>query len=100
MEQKQSRVNTHSHLAKKRETLVRERETLLASFSTATEKKHPKRIDRICKQICQINDFLSSLDQIEEETQHRQHPGINRYVVSTLFLHESFKELTKDKNEQ
>ena len=41
-----------------------------------------------------------SLERIEAENTGRPNTGPRRYAVSSLFLHESFKKLTADRDEQ
>jgi len=96
MEQK----TTNSHLQRKRQKLTEKRDALLRSFSKVAVGGKRKRLEVICKQICQMNDFLQSLDLIEAETGPKQATTTKRYVVSSLFLHESFKKLTADRDEQ
>ena len=91
---------TTSHLERKREDLVKRREALIDSFSKAAVQIKPQRLSTMYKRICQTNEFLQSLDQIETETKPVLDSKSRRYVVSSLFLHESFKKLTADQNEQ
>ncbi len=49
--------------------------------------------------ICQTNEFLRSLEQIDGK-QTEVIPGRRRYAVSSLFLHESFTKLTADQDEE
>ena len=86
------------HLEEKRTTLVDRRERLIGRFEKAArERKGTKRLER---EIQRINEFLDSLDRIEAETTAKPEVGLQRYAVSSLFLHESFKKLTADRDEQ
>ena len=87
-----------THLEEKRHGLLAKREKLLARFSQAARDR--KRILRLFGQIQQTNEFLETLDKIEGETKTVATTGSRRYVVSSLFLHESFKKLTADQDEQ
>jgi hypothetical protein len=87
-----------THLEEKRTTLVERREKLIARFGKAAREL--KRTARIEREIQKVNEFLESLDQIALEATARPAPGPRRYAVSSLFLHESFKKLTVDQNEQ
>jgi len=85
-----------NHLEAKRKALLEKREKLIGRFSEKTRAR--RRTARICKDIQQTNEFLDSLERIEAE--NRQDSGPRRYAVSSLFLHDSFKKLTADADEQ
>lgn len=85
------------HLNEKRTALLDQREKLLVRFNTAARSK--KNTARVCTEIRRTNDFLSTLDRIAEENAPRPNDP-KRYAVSSLFLHESFKKLTADQDEQ
>jgi hypothetical protein len=87
-----------THLAEKRNALVGRREKLISRFGKAArERKGTTRLER---EIQRVNEFLESLDQIEAESTAKPEPGPRRYAVSSLFLHESFRKLTADRDEQ
>lgn len=87
-----------THLEDKRTALIDRREKLLGRFDRAArERKGTKRLER---EIQKVNEFLESLDRIEGETMPKPAAGLRRYAVSSLFLHESFKKLTADHDEQ
>ena len=50
-------------------------------------------------QAIRANDFLESLERIAAENAPSE-SGAKRYAVSSWFLHESFKKLTADQDEQ
>jgi hypothetical protein len=85
-----------AHLNAKRKTLVDKREALLNRFSDAARRK--QNTTRVCAEIRRVNEFLSTLDRIEAENTALDSP--RRYIVSSWFLHECFKKLTADANEQ
>ena len=87
-----------THLEEKRTTLVDRRENLIARFGEAARGR--KGTTRLKREIQRVNEFLESLDQIEAETIAKPEAGLRRYAVSSLFLHESFKKLTADRDEQ
>ena len=87
-----------THLEEKRTTLVDRRENLIARFGEAARGR--KGTTRLKREIQRVNEFLESLDRIEAETTARPDAGLRRYAVSSLFLHESFKKLTADRDEQ
>jgi hypothetical protein len=84
-------------LLKKRESLIARREKLIARFNDVARKR--KNTARLCTEIRRTNDFLESLERIADENT-RKPTDPRRYVVSSLFLHESFKKLTADPDEQ
>lgn len=89
---------TESHLQTKRVSLIGKRDRLLDGFADATKKAKPAKMERICRDLRQTNEFLDSLTRIENE-KPAQTSG-HRYVVSSMFLHECFKDLTADRDEQ
>jgi hypothetical protein len=86
-----------THLEEKRKTLIEKREKLLHRFNQTARNR--KNTSRVCTEIRRTNEFLESLEQIaSENTKVSSSP--RRYVVSSLFLHECFKKLTSDPDEQ
>lgn len=85
------------HLEEKRRVLVAKREQLLDRFSAAV--RNGKGTTRTCTEIRRVNDFLSTLEQIQTENSGKPDAGPRRYAVSSLFLHECYKTLTADENE-
>jgi hypothetical protein len=86
------------HLEEKRKVLIEKREKLIDRFNQTTRAR--KSTTRVCAEIRRTNDFLESLERIVAENSGRPNTGPRRYVVSSLFLHESFKKLTADMDEQ
>ena len=86
------------HLEEKRKTLVEKREILLDRFSKAARTR--KNTSRVSKEIQRTNEFLESLERIVVENTSAPNSGPRRYVVSSLFLHDCFKKLTADPDEQ
>jgi hypothetical protein len=86
------------HLIEKRTTLVDRREKLIARFNESARQR--KATTRVCNEIRRTNEFIESLERIEAENTARPNTGPRRYAVSSLFLHECYKKLTADKNEQ
>ena len=84
-------------LQQKREALVQKREGLIGHFAEAARSGQP--FGRVVDDIVVTNEFLMSLDEIAAENRSDSDRG-PRYAVSSLFLHESFKKLTADENEQ
>jgi len=87
-----------THLDDKRKSLVERREMLIGRFNDAARKR--KSTTRVCTEIRRVNEFLASLEQIETENTRLPNAAPRRYAVSSLFLHDSFKKLTADPDEQ
>ena len=87
-----------AHLEEKQTSLADRREKLIARFAKAARAR--KRTARLEREIQRINEFLESLERIAAETTAKPGAGLRRYAVSSLFLHESFKKLTADRDEQ
>lgn len=86
-----------THLEEKRKALSERREELIGRFSDAARAR--RNAARVCAEIRWTNDFLESLERIvAENAQTATEHG--RYAVSSLFLHECFKKLTADPDEQ
>lgn len=82
-----------------RQRLTKKRDTLVAAFTKAADTGKSKRLSELYVKICQTNEFLRSLDQIDSK-QTGVVSGRRRYAVSSLFLHESFTKLTADRDEE
>lgn len=87
-----------TYLEEKRTALVERREKLIGRFDQAARTR--KGMARLFAEIHKTNQLLDSLDLIAAETTAKRDPGHRRYTVSSLFLHESFKKLTADQDEQ
>jgi len=86
-----------THLEEKRTALVEKREDLIGRLGQAARNR--MKMERLVFEIRQTNDFLESLERIVAENTRRP-DGPKRYLVSSWFLHESFKKLTADPDEQ
>lgn len=84
-------------LDQKRKALTQKREYLIVNFGEAARRG--KEVDRIVGDILVTNDFLESLDHIAAENKPDTTRS-RRYAVSSFFLHESYKKLTADADEQ
>ena len=81
--------------------LLKKRAALLDQFAASAASGKQKRLSALFIKIRQTNDFLDSLEVIRNESSPpRQLSGRRRYAVSSLFLHESFRKLTADQDEQ
>lgn len=86
-----------THINEKKKALTEKREKLIGKFGDAVRARKPAA--PIEAAIRRTNEFLESLDRIiEENTRTPDLP--RRYAVSSLFLHECFKKLTADPDEQ
>jgi len=88
---------TSMHIHGKKQALVAKREQLIARFAESARAQ--RSTIRFTSEIRLVNQFLATLDQIEAEST-RPPGGPPRYAVSSLFLHECFKKLTVDPDEQ
>jgi len=89
-----------NHLETERQRLLKKRQLLVDDFAKAAGGNRPKRLSQLFIKIQQTNNFLESLGQIEADAQAANAAGPRRYAVSSLFLHESFRKLTADQDEQ
>jgi hypothetical protein len=85
------------YLEEKRQVLVAKREQLIGRFNESARAR--KNTARVCSEIRRVNDFLATLDQITAENEPNAN-GPRRYAVSSFFLHDCFKKLTADPDEQ
>jgi hypothetical protein len=85
------------HIDEKKKALIEKREKQISRFNTAA--RAGKNTAGVGMEIRRTNEFLASLDRIIEENTRK--PGDpRRYTVSSLFLHDCFKKLTADVDEQ
>jgi hypothetical protein len=87
-----------THLEEKKAALLARREKLSTRFIRAVQER--KGLSRLCAEIRKVNEFLESLERIAAENADRPDNGLRHYAVSSLFLHESFRKLTADRDEQ
>lgn len=78
--------------------LLRARQRLLSAYSAAVERQQAVRMNYLNRRLQDTNSFLTSLTTIEADLSAP--PPCPRFAVSSIFLHECFKQLTADKNEQ
>lgn len=84
-------------LESKKRVLVEKREKLITRFNDSA--RAGKNAAHVCTEIRRVNDFLATLDSIVEENARKPGEPL-RYAVSSLFLHDCFKKLTADPDEQ
>ena len=78
-----------TNIQTERQRLLKKREALLDGFTKAATVGKARRLSELLIKICQTNEFLKSLEEIEKASPPAI-PGRRRYAVSSLFLHESF----------
>jgi hypothetical protein len=88
-------------LDEKRDLLVQRQKRQLDAFQKAVKGDcEGKNLGRLYERIYRTKEFLDALNHIEREGKSpASRPGI-RYVISSLFLHECFKALTADAEEE
>ena len=89
-----------SRLEEKREDLFSKREQLLRFFREASEQGNDRRMRYLCRRIQQTNEFVECLAEISSEMISQQVSGSRKYVVSSLFLYQCYRDLTADASEQ
>lgn len=86
-----------THLETKKLELIAKREQLIGRFNESA--RAGKCATRFTTEIHRVNDFLAALDRIAAENSPPT-SAPRRYAVSSLFLHDCFKKLTADSDEQ
>jgi hypothetical protein len=85
-----------THIDDKLRSFTERRERLIERFANAA--RAGKNTSRISTDIRRTNNFLASLQEIVAE--NTPDARGRRYVVSSLFLHDCFRKLTADRDEQ
>jgi len=80
--------------------LSAKRGELLLAFVEAAQQRKPSKMSRILERLKQTNAFLDSLERIDRSMPKKRLSAVKQYTVSSLFLHECFKALTADRDEQ
>jgi len=88
-----------TQLEQERQTLLTKRQELVTAFVGAVENRSASKMGRVFERLRQTNSFLDSLERIGEARDETESQS-RRYTISSLFLHECFKELTADRDEQ
>jgi len=86
-----------THIDLKKQALIEKREKLIARFNDATRAR--RNTGRVCLELRRTNEFLATLDRIVEENVRKPGEPL-RYAVSSWFLHDCFRKLTADADEQ
>src|ERR1700751_2026065 len=90
------------HLTRERNRLLAMRQKQLDAFVGEVSAGKRRKIGQLFLKIRQTNDFLRTLREIADSLSPASAAAAqrSRYAVSSLFLYESFKKLTADRNEQ
>jgi hypothetical protein len=89
-----------SNVESKRKLFASKREQYIQTLTHAARMGANEQLQQSCRDINLTNEFLASLDQLAVETKPLVDSGVRKFLVSSLFLHESYKKLTADKDEQ
>lgn len=90
----------NTDLGRQRRSLLLERKELIGSYIEAVERKKPSKLGKILEQLRQTDEVLNYLERIEDVVPEIKQQSDHHYTVSSLFLHECFKVLTADRDEQ
>ena len=88
-----------TQLDRERQRLLTKRSKLLRVFSDAAERGKGRQLEKVYTQIRESNAFLEILRAISAGELAAAPTGLQRYVVSSLFLRTCFDKLTADQNE-
>jgi hypothetical protein len=84
-------TETQNPRAKKHERLIGRRQRLLAKFEHATETSQRRRMQRLHRELQHLAECLAILEGRSSRP---------RFVVSSMFLEQCFRQLTADEREQ
>jgi len=88
------------HLERERNRLLATRQKQLEAFIGEVSGGKRRKMAQLFLKIRQTNDFLRTLGEIADSVAPAESAAKPRYAVSSLFLYESFKKLTADRDEQ
>ena len=100
MKDSNEQLTRHTRLEQEKESLLAQRKELVISFVEAVQHKKPGKMSKAFQSLRQTNQFLNSLERIDKAMDEKKQSSIRQYTVSSLFLHECFKALTADRDEQ
>jgi len=100
MKDSNEQLTRHTRLEQEKELLLAQRKELVISFVEAVQHKKPGKMNRAFQSLRQTNQFLNSLERIDNAMDEKKENSIRQYAVSSLFLHECYKALTADRDEQ
>lgn len=88
------------HLERERNRLLATRQKQLDAFVGEVSAGKRRKMAHLFLKIRQTNDFLRTLEGIADSLAPAESAAKPRYAVSSLFLYDSFKKLTADRDEQ
>ena len=100
MKDSKEQLTTRASVEHEEELLLAKRGDLLLSFVEAAQERKPSKMARIFQRLRQTNEFLNSLARIDAAISERRQSTVRQYTVSSLFLHECYKALTADRDQQ
>jgi hypothetical protein len=101
MREKQSiRPPALIHLERERNRLLATRQKQLDAFVGEVSAGKRRKMAQLFLKIRQTNEFLHTLGEIADSLAPAESDTKHRYAVSSLFLYDSFKKLTADRDEQ
>jgi hypothetical protein len=100
MKDSNEQVTSHTDLEQEKDSLLEQRKELVILFVEAVQHKKPGKMDRAFRLLRQTNQFLNCLERIDSAMPEKKQNTRRQYAVSSLFLHECFKALTADRDEQ
>jgi hypothetical protein len=89
-------LQASQRLAEATATLLKAQKRLLSAYSTATQNRRTGRMNYLNRRMQDTNSLLNSLQQIGAEFEEPRRP---RFVASSFFLRECFRDLTRDNKE-
>lgn len=87
-------TETKNSATRKHERLLKRRQVLLSRFEQATRANHRRRMLVAHRDLQHVAECLSILEG------RKTRSGAPRFVVSSMFLEQCFRDLTADANEQ
>ena len=100
MKDSNEQLTAYTSVEQEEELLLAKRGELLLSFVEAAQQRKPSKMARISQRIRQTNEFLNCLSRIDKAMCAKRQSTVRQYAVSSLFLHECYKALTADRDEQ
>lgn len=99
-EKQATRLPALVHLEQERDRLLAMRQKQLEAFIGEVSAGKRRKMAQLFLKIRQTNDFLHTLGEIAESLVPAESDKKQRYAISSLFLYNSHKKLTADRDEQ
>lgn len=100
MTDRREQLASQTCLEQERELLLAQRKQLVASFVEAVQENRASKMVSDFQLLRQTNEFLGCLERIDESMPDKMESSGRHYAISSLFLHECYKALTADRDEQ